>query len=296
MTIEYENYLAHYGVKGQKWGVRNWQNADGSYTQQGAERYWGGGHGRAAGAGPQTPMNLRARHTLRVRQNNAVQRGQVSGQNQAQRPQQTPEQIAARKSRRRKILAISAGVTLAAVAAYAGYKHAGNVRDKMRSDMLEGAKKNLEMNSRDYQKFWNSKDRGEYNKRYMEMMTNQANRIDRKDAVGKMLGLDLQSRERKLADLRDSSKFGNWLGDANRRGDLNEQISKARKELKRVQGSERERFARQMALRKEGAYVQKFNLGGQYDRLQDMYDKNAVGAAKERLNELLKRRASGRLF
>lgn len=32
-------YLAHHGIKGQKWGVRRYQNADGSYTAAGRERY-----------------------------------------------------------------------------------------------------------------------------------------------------------------------------------------------------------------------------------------------------------------
>jgi len=32
-------YLAHHGIKGQKWGVRRYQNADGSLTPEGRERY-----------------------------------------------------------------------------------------------------------------------------------------------------------------------------------------------------------------------------------------------------------------
>lgn len=32
------NYLKHYGIKGMKWGVRRYQNADGSYTSQGKTR------------------------------------------------------------------------------------------------------------------------------------------------------------------------------------------------------------------------------------------------------------------
>ena len=35
----YENYLAHHGVKGQKWGVRRYQNEDGSLTAEGRARY-----------------------------------------------------------------------------------------------------------------------------------------------------------------------------------------------------------------------------------------------------------------
>lgn len=33
------NYLEHHGIKGQRWGVRRFQNEDGSYTPEGKERY-----------------------------------------------------------------------------------------------------------------------------------------------------------------------------------------------------------------------------------------------------------------
>ena len=32
-------YLAHFGIKGQKWGVRRFQNEDGSLTSEGKKRY-----------------------------------------------------------------------------------------------------------------------------------------------------------------------------------------------------------------------------------------------------------------
>lgn len=35
---EYQDYLAHYGVKGMKWGVRRYQNADGTLTNAGKKR------------------------------------------------------------------------------------------------------------------------------------------------------------------------------------------------------------------------------------------------------------------
>lgn len=38
MTYE-RDYLQHYGIKGQAWGVRRFQNEDGSLTEAGKERY-----------------------------------------------------------------------------------------------------------------------------------------------------------------------------------------------------------------------------------------------------------------
>ena len=41
MTYIYnKNELYHYGTKGQKWGIRNYQNADGSLTEAGKKRYY----------------------------------------------------------------------------------------------------------------------------------------------------------------------------------------------------------------------------------------------------------------
>lgn len=39
MEYSYRNELYHHGIKGQKWGVRRYQNEDGSLTKEGKERY-----------------------------------------------------------------------------------------------------------------------------------------------------------------------------------------------------------------------------------------------------------------
>lgn len=36
--MSYPTYLIHYGIQGQKWGVRRFQNEDGTYTSEGLER------------------------------------------------------------------------------------------------------------------------------------------------------------------------------------------------------------------------------------------------------------------
>lgn len=41
IAIYSDENLSHHGIKGQKWGVRRWQNADGSYNEAGEKRYRG---------------------------------------------------------------------------------------------------------------------------------------------------------------------------------------------------------------------------------------------------------------
>lgn len=55
-----DEYLAHYGIPGQKWGVRNYENYDGTLTEEGRERYGydGDGDGRSASSGERTKKSF----------------------------------------------------------------------------------------------------------------------------------------------------------------------------------------------------------------------------------------------
>ena len=35
---DYEDYLMHYGIKGMRWGIRRYQNPDGTLTELGKNR------------------------------------------------------------------------------------------------------------------------------------------------------------------------------------------------------------------------------------------------------------------
>ena len=47
-------YLAHHGIKGMRWGIRQWQNPDGSLTPAGRIRYGVGAGAKMAGSAAKT--------------------------------------------------------------------------------------------------------------------------------------------------------------------------------------------------------------------------------------------------
>lgn len=106
----YGNELYHYGTKGQKWGVRNYQNKDGSYTAKGAAE--NGGAGRYSDG--EVSANIRKKKTV----NNTTE-------------VQTKNRASNDESHEKLKTAAKVGIAIAgtALAAYGAYKMSGAIKD-----------------------------------------------------------------------------------------------------------------------------------------------------------------------
>lgn len=62
----WENELYHHGVKGQKWGIRKYQNEDGSLTQAGRQRYLDGG-GKSTSRGEKAYARLYRKESRKLK-------------------------------------------------------------------------------------------------------------------------------------------------------------------------------------------------------------------------------------
>lgn len=312
MTEEYRAYLAHkkesppawaddilvhYGIKGQKWGVRNYQYAEGGYTPAGAERYWGGtGQGRRQAANSYASAQqrrLRMGTMSGQRSTGAPSRAKSgthpSGSQPNARAAISLEEQARRRARTRKIIGVAAGVTLAAALGYATYKGSTKLRDNMREDIrrsMDSDFSNLHtMNS----KYWDTSDRKKYTELTKQHADFMANDVTRRDAAAAKLyektGVRLnlpQSRKRVMASRQEQNRYANFIRDAESRGSLNRQISQARKELRSTQEKAR-RYESQRN------HIQEERYGEMY---RQQWEKTIEGR-KQMLDDLLEKRRSG---
>lgn len=150
-------YLAHHGIKGQKWGVRRFQNKDGSLTPEGYDRYgiqkYKDSYKKAVAekrkayrhgtideynrsrtevayrkkelSDAKARSKINAQTKVSARQQNLIKKYKDEGLTQEE-----AEIAAYKRDRAEKIAKVALTATVAAVAAYGAYKYADYAFDK----------------------------------------------------------------------------------------------------------------------------------------------------------------------
>ena len=149
-----QNELTHHGIKGQKWGVRRFQNKDGSLTPAGRKRYDEPNQGTNSTNKKTQNTKSKSLHRLKLEEK---YRNEGLSKEEA-------EQKAIKRIKAEAYIAAAAGVTVASCLAYAKYK--GYTTDKI-----------IKENS-DFQRIMRLNPNAEIRKDYRQYVT-----IDKKDKV-----------------------------------------------------------------------------------------------------------------
>lgn len=133
IAMRYPSYtLCHYGIKGQHWGVRNYQNEDGTLTAAGRIRY---GVGEGLKNSRQDKSDDKVKKILAKEQASGkkISKHRLKLEAKYREKGMTKEEasIAAyKRARTEKIIAVTAATTIAAAAGYVGAKKALQVRSE----------------------------------------------------------------------------------------------------------------------------------------------------------------------
>ena len=208
----YDDSLTHYGIKGMKWGVRRYQNEDGTLTSLGKKR---AAYKEASVKSKKDPYDFQARAEVDYRRrefNDQKIREKIANQKtKSKRQTDLEEQYvkqgftkdeasiqAYKRVRTERILAVAAGMTAAGLTAYAAYKHYDNTADRLikSNTVLGRISSNDDKSVRDaFYAFANSHDEKRYTGLYGAATINQRGRAFKKTISVGESGIKIASPE-----------------------------------------------------------------------------------------------------
>ena len=212
-------YLAHYGVKGMKWGVRRYRNEDGSLTALGQKKYEYQQAKKAPGRKDSVEIAFRKREfkDQKIREKIANQKSkskrQTELENKYLKEGFTKDEAsiqAYKRIRAERALVAVGGMTLAGLGAYAAYKHYDNTTDRLLKSgtSLGRISSNDDKSVKDaFYAFANKHDEKRYTGMYghQTMMMNDGRAFKKTMSVGKS-GIKVASRDSAKKVLSDLYK------------------------------------------------------------------------------------------
>lgn len=153
--ISCSDELYHHGIKGQKWGVRKYQNEDGSLTSAGERRYNSGSFKGSINRAKAKIYSVNEKHyskrgnKVMANANKRMKENMLKKADEAdkekQRLKNDPEHQKQVAERRKKAAIIGGSIVAAGLAAYGGYKLYSKQQDKKAVAAREAERKGAEV-------------------------------------------------------------------------------------------------------------------------------------------------------
>lgn len=181
-----QDELYHYGVKGMKWGVRRFQNKDGSLTPAGKRRY--DEPNQQSNSSPKSNQQPGSNaKKYKIPKNKSLHRLKLEEKYMKQgMSREEAEQAAAKRIRAEQFVAVAAGVTVASAVAYAKYK--GYTTDKV-----------FEKNT-DFQRIMRLAENAEIREGRQYLAVNKKDKIKYKGLLGSSFDANIRA-DKKIKDV-----------------------------------------------------------------------------------------------